>query len=132
MLASLHYKYDDLYSLHTFYTWEHSSMLPPRGGWYNYNIKKTMLTDLWLLQLNRKINDISICVWNIRHYYENLDNYYSHYDYSFFNMLSQQQHINMQIRYTVFNGKTSLWKFLHTYCIKQNGISNHFVIYFIT
>ncbi len=35
-------------------------------------------------------------------------------------------------RYTVFNGKTSLWKFLHTYCIKQNGISNHFVIYFIT
>ncbi len=35
-------------------------------------------------------------------------------------------------RCTVFNGKTSLWTFLHTYCIKQNGISNHFVIYFIT
>ncbi len=25
----------------------------------------------------------------------------SHYDNSFFNMLSQQQHINMQIRYSV-------------------------------
>ncbi len=25
--------------------------------------------------------------------------YYSHYDNSFFNILSQQQHINMQIRY---------------------------------
>ncbi len=57
----------------------------------------------------------------------------------FLNMLSQQQHINMQIRYsvdtlcryTVFNRKTSLWSFLHTYCIKQNGTSNHFVIYFI-
>ncbi len=38
---------------------------------------------------------------NIRYYYENLANYYSHYDNSFFNMLSQQQHINMQIRYNV-------------------------------
>ncbi len=27
---------------------------------------------------------------------------------------------------TVFNGKTCLWTFLHTYCIKQNGISNNF------
>ncbi len=35
-------------------------------------------------------------------------------------------------RYTVFNGKNSLWTFLHTYCIKLNGISNNFVIYFIT
>ncbi len=34
--------------------------------------------------------------------------------------------------YTEFNGKTSLWKFLHIYCIKQNDISNHFVICFIT
>ncbi len=58
----------------------------------------------------------------MKYYYENLANYYSHYDNNFFNMLSQQQHINMQMRYTVFNGKTSLWKFLHTYCIKQNGI----------
>ncbi len=36
----------------------------------------------------------------------------------FFNMPSQQQLINMQIIYTVFNGKTSLWALLHTYCIK--------------
>ncbi len=28
--------------------------------------------------------------------YENMAIYYSHYDNSFFNMLSQQQHINMQ------------------------------------
>ncbi len=35
-------------------------------------------------------------------------------------------------RYTVFNGKTSLWIFLHTYCMIQNGISNNCVIYFIT
>ncbi len=33
-------------------------------------------------------------------YYENLAMYYSHYDF-FFNILSQQQHINMQIRYSV-------------------------------
>ncbi len=58
--------------------------------------------------------------------------YYSHYDF-FFNILSQQQHINKQIRYSV----GTLWKpvygiFLHTYCIKQNGISNIFVIHFKT
>ncbi len=28
--------------------------------------------------------------------------YYSHYDNSFFNILSRQQHINMQIRYSVY------------------------------
>ncbi len=33
--------------------------------------------------------------------------------------------------YTEFNGKTSLWKSLHTHCIK-NYKSNNFVIYFIT
>ncbi len=32
-------------------------------------------------------------------------------------------------RYTVFNEKNCLWTFVHTYCIKQNGISNNFVIY---
>ncbi len=47
----------------------------------------------------------SIVLWNIR-YYENLSNYYSHYDNSCFIMLSHQQHITMQIRYNVFNGKT--------------------------
>ncbi len=36
------------------------------------------------------------------------------YDNYFFNMLSQQQHINMQINvYNVFNGKISLWKYTH-------------------
>ncbi len=59
------------------------------------------------------MNYLSIVLWNIRCYYENLAIYYSHYDNYLFNMLSQQQHINMQIRYTVFNGKTSLWK-VHT------------------
>ncbi len=34
-------------------------------------------------------------------YYENLSIYYSHYDNSFLNMRSQQQQINMQIRYSV-------------------------------
>ncbi len=61
---------------------------------------------------------------NIRYYYENVPNYYSHYGNNLFNMLSQQQQINMQIISIVFNGKTSLWESLHTYCIKQNGISN--------
>ncbi len=58
-------------------------------------------------------------LWIIRYYYENLANYYSHDGNNFFNMLFQQQHINMQIIYTVFNGKTSLWTFLHTYFIKK-------------
>ncbi len=44
-----------------------------------------------------KIYYLSIILWNIRYYYENLAIYYSHYGHSFFNMLSQQQHINMQI-----------------------------------
>ncbi len=44
---------------------------------------------------------LSIVLWNIRYYYENLAIYYSHNDYSFFNMLSQQKHINMQIWYSV-------------------------------
>ncbi len=87
-------------------------------------------------QLNRKINYRSILLWNIRYYYENLANYYSHYDNYFFNMLFQQQHINMQLDAvywcTVFNGKTSLWKFFTHICIKQNGISNNFVIYCMT
>ncbi len=41
---------------------------------------------------------LSIALWNIRYYYENLAIYYSHYDNNFFSMLSQQQHFNMQIR----------------------------------
>ncbi len=52
-------------------------------------------------QLNRKIHYLSIVLWNIRYYYENLAIYYYHYDNSFFNMLSQQQDINMQIRYSL-------------------------------
>ncbi len=47
------------------------------------------------------MNYLSIVLRNIRYYYENLAIYYSHYDYSFFNMLSQQQHINIQIRYSI-------------------------------
>ncbi len=37
----------------------------------------------------------------VSYYYENLAIYYSLYHNNFFNMLSQQQHINMQIRYGV-------------------------------
>ncbi len=40
---------------------------------------------------------------NTRYYYENLTIYYSHYDNSFFNMLSQQQHINMQMMSDVYS-----------------------------
>ncbi len=51
----------------------------------------------------------------------------------FFNMLSRQQHINMQIRYSIDTlcliGETSLWKFLHTYCIKQNIKSFCYIFY---
>ncbi len=64
-------------------------------------ISRTALrVTLWAFhQLNRKMHYLPIFLWNIR--YENLAIYYSHYDNYFFNILSQQQHINMQIRYSV-------------------------------
>ncbi len=51
----------------------------------------------------------------MRYYYENLAIYYSHYDNYFFNMLSQQQHINMQIRYSI-----------DTLCLMGKPVYGHF------
>ncbi len=51
-------------------------------------------------QLNREKNYIYIFLLNIIYYYENLSMYYSHYENNF-NILSQQQHINKQIIYSV-------------------------------
>ncbi len=70
---------------------------------YMFNVEDTRTKSMFIMhfgrqQLNREINYISVCLWNIIYYYENL--YYSHYDF-FFNILSQQQHINKQIRYSV-------------------------------
>ncbi len=73
---------------------------------YMFNVEDTRTKSMFIMhfgrqQLNREINYISVCLWNIIYYYENLAMYYSHYDFFFFFILSQQQHINMQIRYSV-------------------------------
>ncbi len=74
---------------------------------FMFNVEDTRTKSMFIMhfgrqQLNREINYISVCLWNIIYYYENLAMYYSHYDFFFFfNILSQQQHINKQIRYSV-------------------------------
>ncbi len=70
-----------------------------------FNVEDTRTKSMFIMhfgrqQLNREINYISVCLWNIIYYYENLAMFYSHYDF-FFNILSQQQHINKQIIYSV-------------------------------
>ncbi len=72
---------------------------------YMLNVEDTRTKSMFIMhfgrqQLNREKNYISVCLWNIIYYYENLAMYYSHYDF-FFNILSQQQHINKQIIYSV-------------------------------
>ncbi len=72
---------------------------------YMFNVEDTRTKSMFIMhfgrqQLNREINYISVCLWNIIYYYENLAMYYSIMIF-FFNILSQQQHINMQIRYSV-------------------------------
>ncbi len=73
---------------------------------YMFNVEDTRTKSMFIMhfgrqQLNREINYISVCLWNIIYYYENLAMYYSHYDFFFFYILSQQQHINKKIRYSV-------------------------------
>ncbi len=51
---------------------------------------------------------------------------------SFPSLKDQQPPLDTVYRYTVFNEKPVYGIFLHTYCIKQNGISNNFVIHFKT
>ncbi len=67
---------------------------------YMFNVEDTRTKSMFIMHFGRQINYISVCLWNIIYYYENLAMYYSHYDF-FFNILSQQQHINKQIRYSV-------------------------------
>ncbi len=70
---------------------------------YMLNVEDTRTKSMFIMhfgrqQLNREINYISVFLLNIIYYYENLA---MTPIMIFFNILSQQQHINKQIRYSV-------------------------------
>ncbi len=80
---------------------------------YMLNVEDTRTKSMFIMhfgrqQLNREINDISVFLWNIIYYYENLAMYYSHYD--FFSTFCPNSNtlickLDTVYRYTVFNGK---------------------------
>ncbi len=66
---------------------------------FMFNVEDTRTKSMFIMhfgrqQLNR---EFFFFLLNIIYYYENLSMYYSHYENNF-NILSQQQHINKQIR----------------------------------
>ncbi len=72
---------------------------------YMFNVEDTRTKSMFIMhfgrqQLNREINYISVCLWNIIYYYE-IWPCITPIMIFFFNILSQQQHINKQIIYSV-------------------------------
>ncbi len=77
---------------------------------YMFNVEDTR-TKMFIMhfgrqQLNREKNYISVCLWNIIYYYENLAMYYSHSYYTFCpNSNTLISKLYIVYRYTVFNRK---------------------------
>ncbi len=80
---------------------------------YMFNVEDTRTKSMFIMhfgrqQLNREINYISVCLWNIIYYYENLAMYYSYYDFFLAfcpNSNTLISKLDTVYRYTVFNGK---------------------------
>ncbi len=79
--------------------------------------------------MNRERNYIQYSMKYYIYYYENLVSYYSHYyTYIFFITCCPKNtlicKLDLVYRYIVYNEKTLLWPFLHTFCRKKKGIES--------